>query len=228
MPYGRRHYRKRFYARSSNNSSWPSRYQTPGSADLIVPDRHRVKLKYYTTAVVNTAAPAYTDLSGNSVYDPLASAGGTQPVGYDQWAALYSTYVVLASAIKSVYISGSAVAAKLVLIPTTTDSLSIAQSVTELAQNNYAKTGYTGNTGGGHDLCRQKHYMSTSEIIGVSPSRVIDDPNLSSATTTNPASRWYWCHAIQAMDGSSVVTGRVDYVVTYYVEFFNRSLQFQS
>lgn len=228
MPFYRRRYRERVHARSGRDSAWPSRYQTPGTADLIVPDRRRVKLRYYGTYPFTTAAPADQIFSGNSVFDPDATGVGAQPVGYDQWAALYGTYTVLASSIKFVITTGSSVATRCVLIPTTDTVTAATLSTIELMQNNYSKAAYLNVSTGGHDIARLKHYMSTSEIIGIPPSRVTDDPNCSASIGNNPATRWYWFFTPFAMDGSSAVILRADVCVTYYIEFWNRNDLVQS
>lgn len=54
----------------------------------------------YSTIVAPSASTVSTVyMRANSVFDPVQATGGGQPMGFDQWAALYNHYVVLGSKI---------------------------------------------------------------------------------------------------------------------------------
>lgn len=60
------------------------------------------KLRYVTRGTLNppAAGNAFHFFRANSVFDPDYSIGGHQPMGFDQYAALYNEYTVLGSRIK--------------------------------------------------------------------------------------------------------------------------------
>ena len=65
-------------------------------------------MRYCTNATVNftgTFTPIF--FRANSIYDPDAAVGGHQPLGADQWAPFYNSYVVLGSKITWQVTSGA-------------------------------------------------------------------------------------------------------------------------
>ncbi len=67
----------------------------------------RTTLKYVEQIGINPAAGALGkyNFRANSVYDPNSSGTGHQPLGYDQWAAVYNHYCVMHCTIKCTFIS---------------------------------------------------------------------------------------------------------------------------
>ena len=66
------------------------------------PTSKLVKLRYVdSTATLDAAVGSSSSIvyRANSVYDPYYAAGGHQPMGFDQWAAIYSRYTVLGAKI---------------------------------------------------------------------------------------------------------------------------------
>jgi len=57
------------------------------------------KLRYCANYQMSCTAVnvGWVDMRANSVFDPDYSTGGQQPMGYDQWAALFNQYVVVGS-----------------------------------------------------------------------------------------------------------------------------------
>lgn len=63
------------------------------------PRKKVVKFRYATTTSLN-AAPGTSvihDFAANGLYDPDITGAGHQPIGFDEWMAVYSHYTVIAS-----------------------------------------------------------------------------------------------------------------------------------
>lgn len=71
-----------------------------------MPLTRRCQLRYCTQKVItcNENSIGWADFRANSLFDPDYGVGGGQPMGFDQWTALYDQYVVTGSKITA-YIS---------------------------------------------------------------------------------------------------------------------------
>jgi hypothetical protein len=71
------------------------------STRAVVPSEFRTVLRYSQRIVINNniGLPNSYLFVGNSVFDPDFSGTGSQPLGFDQLAGLYSRYRVLGSTI---------------------------------------------------------------------------------------------------------------------------------
>lgn len=101
MPYRKKYRRKRTTRRKNNRgmTKWyPRRNYLPLSG---FPQRKMVKLRYAEVFALNPAASSVATyvFRANSVYDPNFTVTGHQPLGFDQWAAIYNRYTVLGSKI---------------------------------------------------------------------------------------------------------------------------------
>lgn len=69
------------------------------------PKSKLVKLRYNETVSVNPGVASVTAYSfrANSIFDPNQSGTGHQPMGHDQWAAIYNHYIVLGSKIRCTF-----------------------------------------------------------------------------------------------------------------------------
>lgn len=66
------------------------------------PSRKLVRLRYAQNVNLTpsgTGTPAHYTFSANGMYDPDISGAGHQPMGFDQWMAIYDHYTVLGSKI---------------------------------------------------------------------------------------------------------------------------------
>lgn len=73
-----------------------------------MPKIRRAHLRYAEDFNLNSSvgSMAVYRFRANSLYDPNQSATGHQPLGYDQWAALYNHYVVVGAKITVKSLSG--------------------------------------------------------------------------------------------------------------------------
>lgn len=92
QPRKTRNYRRKGYKRRSLVSNY-----VPSG----MPTQRIAKLKYAQTMSVtsNTGIIGEQRFSANNIYDPDVTGTGHQPMGHDQWTALFNHYVVLGSKI---------------------------------------------------------------------------------------------------------------------------------
>lgn len=89
MPYRRRSYRRR-----------APLYRRLPVGGIGFPDQKMIRMRYrvgYTGGPSPSAARGATVFRASSIYDPDYTAGGHQPLGYDQWAPFYDHYIVVSS-----------------------------------------------------------------------------------------------------------------------------------
>ncbi len=75
--------------------------------------RQRVTQRYCEYVSINPALGVIADyvFSANGIYDPNVSGTGHQPMGFDQWMALYDHYHVVSSEIKITFVPADVTAA---------------------------------------------------------------------------------------------------------------------
>lgn len=163
-------------------------------------------------------------IRANGMFDPYVPLGGTQPGGYDQWAAFYNYYRVRACKIQAVYIPTSAATSTqniIVIVPVTDLSGAQGQNMPALIQYPYCKKTYTNGNAAGSKFTITS-YMSTKKIWGVSRSAIVDDQDFGAPTTANPQREWDWLVRIAPLDSAVTITGFIDLTVTFYTEFYGR------
>lgn len=186
----------------------------------VLPDRYRCKMKYQFGVGINAIVVDWI-FRGNSVYDPLQSAGGTQPYGFDQLSSLYDRYVVHGSSCEATLVNtSSSVPSKLVVIPATT-----ATSFTNIRtpmESPYAKDRSLAPNGSGASMRKIKTYQSTRSIRGLVKGAHLIDDELEALVTANPAKEWYWHIITGSLDTGSTSTGQLEVELVFYVDFFKR------
>ncbi len=83
------------------------------------PQNHKVKLKYHTNGsfACTTGAVGVYGFKLNSCYDPDYTSTGHQPLGFDQWATFYQTYIVSAAQVRVKMLNYSAYQAVIGFLP---------------------------------------------------------------------------------------------------------------
>jgi hypothetical protein len=215
-------------ARRGRNMNKPT---TTIMSPLIAPDRAITKLKYQTRDTLTITAGAQNSVifRGNGAYDPEYAAYGEQPTGYDQWAALYDKYTVVASSIKTYVVDvqgdgGDNETLLLAILPVTENSFT-PTDINEVAALPYGKFAQIypqtdGNPGAPSNTVRS--YMSTEKIFGLVERAALIERNFSSATTASPNQGWYWTIFMQSANGTTSNQPDVYFEITYHVEFSDR------
>lgn len=108
-----------------------------------VPDSTVCKLRYVQWGQFNTAATGadFTVFRANSIFDPWFTGAGHQPMGFDEWAEFYDTYMVLGARITVTYQSKDATATGFSYVGVTLSDRpsSIAATLEEAMERNNVK-----------------------------------------------------------------------------------------
>lgn len=233
MPYKRRYRRRRGprrnrRAKARRKYARSSRYVTK---TVGFPQKMYVKLVYTERYDAHTNSAVYDKVvfRGNGCYDPNQSGVGHQPMYWDTYTTIYSSYRVLASSIKVNAVNHSGGSAlqyciyPSIAIDTVTD-------ISEAREQPYARTsaligvGAVSPDGNGYGT---KHYMKTRRTFGITKAQ-FGSSNWASAINTNPSSQWYWNILAQALNSSAATPWSANIKIIYYVEFFDRPTASQS
>jgi len=207
--------------------------KTPGLTCIprvLAASATRVPIRYSTNVTMTSTSGAIVSflVSGNGLFNPDTGAG--QPLGFDQWMALYLRYRCIASSIEvslaNVGTTNPSANGDIVIYPSLHGSgLS---TLTAASSQPYVtrRTGnFAYNMNGGKPL---KSHMSTSVIHGVSKQTVLADDTYSGDSAANPTRGWNWIVSLESADGTTTSVYYVEITVTYLVDFYNLDLITQS
>lgn len=153
----------------------------------------------------------------NSCIDPFCDGSNKQPLGYDQWAALYKkAYVVGSKVIARVHNNGSsAVAVGICPMPESQSTTALSAGGTQ----GYQYCSYADFRGNKQrilspdvDHCVLVHKVSTKRFLGIKDIRDDDNSQISLAAETDATRKAYWHLYSQSLDGTTAYD--VDFVVT--------------
>jgi hypothetical protein len=187
---------------------------------LGVPPSMRVKMRYvdHTTHTHTSGAIRTWLLRGNSVFDPDYTYTGHQPSGFDEFAAFFQYYRVVASKIEVIS------SALTELIPMVT----VVRPVREIeAQSQYnapvestrAVYGFMPDTKVPNLIL---HNSATTSALYSGQSST--DQDFGSLVTTNPAKVWYWEVLTQSANQASTASLAITVVVEYEVIFSQKEI----
>jgi hypothetical protein len=204
----------------------------PRSMGSLVPEKFQTTLKYCDYGTLDPAAGAFSTVvySPSSLYDPYVPAGGHQPMGFDQFAALYAHYVVDTCAIN------------VKVFPTTSQTVPAAIGVT-LTHDNGLTGPWNAQIEQPSHLCVYKAFIgpllgsfpNTMNIVydakkmsGLTKSALYDS-DLSSSVATNPVDMFYAILWTQAIDLSADITA-IHFIIelSFNAVFFTRKTLAQS
>lgn len=162
-------------------------------------------------------------IRANGPFDPLFAIGGLQPMYYDEFAALYNRYCVLASEIQVSFVNGTSAgqaAYQKVCVYPIADSFGAA-NITVATERDNCKYAICGPSNGDQGVMNIRHYAKTTAVVGKAHSEAQDDV-LSASVISLPSREWYWHVVAGTLDG---ITGQnifMDITITYYIKFYDR------
>ncbi len=209
--------------RKRNKKNNRSNYRLPGISTYSTVQRPRftfldphmyITLKYAQNVAqsVATLAGAQSTFRLNSIFDPDAAVGGTQPYGYDQLSALYNRYRVLKTGWKVTF-TASTSGYSLVVLPTNgalASSVSSLATLEAAAMNPYAKFA-TYNLGSKPPVISGK--MDLNVLGGVTRVEYVTDDRFEAQIGANPS------EVISLIIGVYNPTGST-MSITYFVELW--------
>jgi hypothetical protein len=183
----------------------------------------------FQTSVTCTAGSFASQVFvGNGLYDPDSTGVGAQPLGFDQWMAIYTRYRVIASAIRVNFATPDI---------TTNDQGVITVAVTpNVIVSNFTNIGaataqpyskmklQNGLSGGLGQLGPLTSMMETDLIMGVTKNAVLADDTLAGSNTSNPTNPWHWHCNVVPVDLGATTTVQLIGVIHFLVDFYDRNL----
>jgi len=168
----------------------------------------------YTDAFITmtSAGPMSTYIIGcNGMYDPNISAGGHQPLYFDQMTALYNHYTVIGSKIKATFIPAAANSAPFAFgINVNDDTVITPGNYNEMDEQAQSATRYTTAVQTRNPVIVKK--WSAKKIFGGS---ILANTDLQGTVTANPTEKSNFVCYMQTLDGTTSVTCNLVVEVTY-------------
>lgn len=227
----KRGYRKRPYKKSS----YKRKARIPRTTLGAFPLTKIAKLRYCDQIVMNATAGVFAShlFRSNACFDPDFTGTGHQPMGYDQWAGLYTHYVVLGSKItvQFAHATTSDTSPLFCVVRLQRDSASFAgeslSKIMETARSTY--TSYANINVNTLGMSRPiSRTYSTKKFMNVTD--VNDNiARLGASTLANPTEQAFFnvgCRSVSASGDANAL----DVIVTidYIVEFSEPLVQAQS
>lgn len=214
MPKLNKHYKRAARSSRTESLSGDSTLSLNGFRSADIPDVTAIKMVYsdyrVLTCSVNQAEYVYRL---NSCFDCDQSGVGGQPMGYDQWKALYSVYRVVAVEVE-VQAVGNGTNANGLLSVAPTDTAGGFLSAEEIGGLRHAKAAAFSPT----QVAKVRALWRIGSLMGRSDETILADPNCSAAVTSNPTSQFYLTIGIEsgnAAAGQAMVWTKI----TYYTRF---------
>lgn len=188
----------------------------PSRFSLLAPPEMFVKLEYTDTYVNVAAATVTRSYAFNDLFDPNVSGVGAQPVGFDQWCALYGRYEVTACrTVHELYNTAAANTVLMVVYPSL--SATAVTGTADAAGQPRAVTLRTTGTGA-VPFAKTTTMYNVSTIIG----RNIASINYTGAAGASPANRIYTQYVIGSLDGVTLFAITLRVQMFFYVRFYER------
>ncbi len=231
----------------------------PRGIHALWPDVIRTTMVWYhntgnafTDDFTATGGTQYIKIRGNSVFDPNFATGVTQgqPAGFDDYAAKYNRYRVLASSIvvsawhsrcivtqnpvvgEELLVQQYNTRSELTVMANDVDVTSSAANRDSRYEGRFKTSGpfkrkwiNSNNPGLGKKTI--KLYSSTSNALDIGFPEIQNDDKYSALVGANPAAGWFWLVNFIADTGQNSNQGRqcdVKVWVKYYVQFEDRIL----
>lgn len=213
---GKKTEKSRYFAKWKKPKAYVGR-----SIPEVCPDRMMVCLPYHAAPTVSAIGPTSAWVfRGNGIFDPDFTGVGAQPVGYDQWAAIYTRYRVYSSHCEVNVVNPSATEGLQVAVaPATTASVTLSNE--SFAAKPYVKKAYTGRSTG-VDTVTIDNFQSTKKMLGVKDIQY--SPEYGAGIASNPSSQWYWQIQIGHQDNANALANTTMRVtIKYFVEFYDRA-----
>jgi len=194
------------------------------------PNRKLVKLRYVENQLSMDPTTANFDsyaFRANSVFDPDVQLGGHNPMGFNQWAAIYRKYTVLGAKISMQYTptaTGNTAPGffGILLANSPTDIKTYSSDINALLESkecggNYKIAGPVSTVDSAGRFAQVRKRFSSKKWFGVKD--VLDNSNLTALTSADPVTQAYFVCWIAAIDGNDPARQPFKVVIDYIVMF---------
>ncbi len=182
----------------------------------LMPAEYPVTLRYASTNKIGSAGldDAYTVWGLNNLYDVDYSSSGHQPRGFDQFANLYTNYLVqkVTVNLQACNVTVSPIICGLVpylALPSTVDSWFLMETVNSV----YSLT----SPAGGYPLANLTHVYQIKDIAGTSSLTTKDVP-YTGTFTSGPDKPVFLALILATTDGTTLGAGALAYTISFQFE----------
>jgi hypothetical protein len=189
-----------------------------------MPDRYRTHLKYWKALAVDLNSTALQSFrwQPTGAFDIEPLAGGTQPAGYNELAAFYSSYRVHSSKMRVELVNTSPTSVvQATVLPTNLDpgATPAGTYITSSREQPYARSKMVTSQGGPVTVIDNS--MTTQRIFG-SPMVKFDD-NFSALINSIPVNNWFWVLTLYSLTTIPSVTPLlVNIMIEIEIDYYDR------
>lgn len=185
-----------------------------------VGDRAVTKLRYTAFGSISTAISGYGEqiFRLNSLFDPDYSGAGSQPLGFDQWAAFYNRYKVLSVKVRCQFAASTGLAESIVsLTPNMVNTIDT--SGNHVLAEPYSKNSVFSTNGGWKPVIEAEY--SIPKLFGLTTLEYGEEA-YTAATSGSPVNVAYLHVRVDTLSGG--LSGSVYYFLEaeFSVEFYSR------
>jgi len=191
---------------------------------LIQPDELDVRLKFRKISQINSAATnlGVVELQANAAYDVDPALGSTETYGFDEYAALYSYYRVIAYDYV-ITMSNSQNSPTMFYVVNSNTQPSVAGTRWDLYSTNpYCRSKLLAPVGGAPTQHTFRGHIEISKVLG--SVSVETDDNYRALTTANPSDLMWLAVAGECISAAVGVTFTVDIQLIMHVRFYGRDV----
>lgn len=191
----------------------------------VIPRSLIVKLPYDAGSISGQTDNTVinTQYYSNNIFDPQVATGGGQPMGFDQWSALYLNYRVHGVGIEVLCDNAGFHGGVVGIYPHSSNIVpSTLGHFMEFGESKYV----TCNNGSRPYTLRK--YLRNHALFGVSKREYNDDERFASGVGSGPSKLGYVNIFRQAIDEQTITNFDIRVKLTYYVEFYGVRMLSQS
>lgn len=180
----------------------------------------KMKFRQFQTNVSSLGTPSLNSFRGNSIYDPSAGIGGSQPKYYQTLARVYNQYRVHACKIRITPFYNATVPTEnplLAIIPSGYDQ-PVYLTWDRIAEDSHAKWMPVVANQVGHPRVLT-HWAKSKNILNCKDLKDLETS--ASNTDNNPQAVWYFNIYAGHPNNTTPVTMYCHVELTYYVEWFD-------
>jgi hypothetical protein len=190
---------------AESNTNYKSKTIMSKGTKTVFPKSTKVKLVYCDDYTVSTSSTVQAEayFRANGPYDPDASIGGHQPLGFDQWAAFYNHYVVEKATIeveaKESPISSDVLLQLAVML---SDDTTIPGSPSALREQPLTNCQIFAKSCGSKSLASVKHLFVARDFFNRKD--IMDNQaEIGALVSANPTEQAYFCVVVGKSDGTA-------------------------
>ncbi len=172
------------------------------------------KLRYATSVTINPASGASLNvfIRANGMFDPEVAVGGHQPMGFDQYMAMYDHFKVDSFSISVSLLATTANVVSQFIASVSVDDDAVANtSMTNIVEQGLA-TWRVGNVGSGNDVVRMKQNFNSDKFFANRKTAGV----LVGDIAADPTEEAFFNIAVGPMDGVSDVEPVKCFIVVDY------------